>query len=67
MIYGPCCFVDVIGKTKKGESVRGNDDATFVFATYTLEVIRKVSGDDDDEGEEKAALWLEGVPRPPCE
>ena len=43
--------------------MRGNDDATFVFATYTLEVIRKVSGDDDDEGEEKAALWLEGVPR----
>ena len=25
----------------------------FVFATYTLEVIRKVSGDDDDEEEEE--------------
>ena len=24
----------------------------FVFATYTLEVIRKVSGHDDDEEEE---------------
>ena len=42
----------------------------FVFATYTLEVIRKVSGHDDDdeeeEGEEKeAALWSERG-RVPC-
>ena len=39
----------------------------FVFATYTLEVIRKVSGNEEDEEEEEAALWRDGGGPPPCE
>ena len=34
-------------------ALRGSAAVAFVFATYTLEVIRKVSGHDDDDEEEE--------------